>query len=464
VPAALLWAGVVLVALGFYAGSVLSASIIACGLVALDFLDSRARGVHAATLSLGFGVAALVLPLFAGLRLKPEAADPWRLGPVYVLVLSVAALGLCASAVVCALLFKRFDRRVHGLALAGGGLGALAALLQPAIAWSGFAKGLGFIGSRDPWLKTIDEFQPLLIHPGALGKTMPALLVGVVALVFAIVLVRRKGSGLPPALLVLVAPAVPFGLLAVLTLAQSRFVCPAMALGAVTAGIAWSLSFAQPVARWGNRLALAAGILSSSWFVLGTLGATFHPADAPLDSSWVGEQAGLVLKRLAPPPSDPPAWGVLAPWGQGHHLLRTSGQAVALNPFGSFHPGFEPKMRLFLEGSPAKAAAQLDALKLRYIVVENPVNVVPNAAICLGEDPALYFSGPRGRQLETPLGQKTLCARLFTREAEPFAEDAEADRLALRRFHPIWSPAAPTFGSDGRPLPRFKIFELLPAV
>ena len=462
VPAALLWAGVVLLSLGFYAGSVLSAAIVACGLVALDFLDSRARGAHAARLSLGFGVAALVLPIFAGLRVKPDASDFWRLGPVYVLILAVSAVGLAAAALVCALTFKRFDKRVHSLALLGGALGVTAALLQPTIAWGGFAKGLGFIGSRDPWLKTIDEFQPLLIHADALTKTMPAFLVALVSLVafgFALFVHRRKG--LSTALLVLVPSAVPFLLLATLTLAQSRFVCPAIALGTVAAGIAWSLSFEDPLARWSNRIALTAGILFSSWFVLATLGATFHPGDAPRDTSWVGEQAGLVLKQIAARPTDPPSWGVLAPWGQGHHLLRASGLAVALNPFGSSHPGFEKKLQLFLEGSPAKAAAGLDELKLRYVVVENPVNVVPNAAICLGEDPALYFSGTRGRMAETLAGAKTLCARLFTRDAEPYADDSEADRSALKRFRVIWNPNEPTFGADGRPLPRFKIFELV---
>lgn len=461
VPAAILWGGAVLLVLGFYAGSVLTASIVASGFVALDFLDPRARGAHASRLALGFGFAALMLPLFAGLRIQPDATDPWRLGPVYVLVLAVASLGLSVAATVCGLVFARFERRIHGLALFGGALGITAALLQPRAAWSGFAKGLGFIGSRDPWLQTIDEFRPLLIHAGALGKTMPAFLVASVALLACLVLRARRALSTP--LLALVPSSVAFLLLAILTFAQSRFVLPAIAFGAVAAGSAWSFSFTNPLARWSNRIAFVAGVFSSSWFVLAMLGATFHPGDAPLDTAWPGEQAGLVLKRIAPLATDPPTWGVLAPWGEGHHLLRASGQAVALNPFGSFHPGFEKKLRLFLEASPAKAAEAMDSLKLRYVVVESPFNVVPDAALSLGEDPALYVTGPGHRGAETLLGQKTLCSRLFVLNAEPFTDDTEADRLALKRFHAVWNPTEQAVGPDGRPLPRFKIFELLPS-
>ena len=120
-------------------------------------------------------------------------------------------------------------------------------------------------------------------------------------------------------------------------------------------------------------------------------------------------------------------------------------------------------MRLFLEGSPAKAVEGLEALKLRYVIVENPANVVPNAAISLGENPGLYFTGPSGRMAETRAGQKTLCSRLFARDGAPDVDDSETDRLALKRFRAVWNPTEPTFGADGRPLTRFKIFELLPA-
>ncbi|MBK9088467.1 MAG: hypothetical protein IPL90_05230 [Holophagales bacterium] len=166
---------------------------------------------------------------------------------------------------------------------------------------------------------------------------------------------------------------------------------------------------------------------------------------------------------MTPPPGPEPSWGVLAPWDYGHFILGLSGRAVALNNFGTWHPGFARKTLILLEGSPARAAAEMDALGLRYIVTTWPTDVVSNAAKALHLDSAswapvlpigdgLPVSGPGS------LVERTMDARLFVRDGRPYEFDAPADRAALRRFRKIWEmPMSPD-----EPFPDAKLFELLP--
>ena len=60
----------------------------------LEGEDGKAEGL--AALAVGFVLAAAVLPFFAGLRVHPDPADPWRLGPTFVLLLCAGAAGTAA--------------------------------------------------------------------------------------------------------------------------------------------------------------------------------------------------------------------------------------------------------------------------------------------------------------------------------------------------------------------------------
>ena len=85
-------------------------------------------------LALGFALAAAMLPLLAHLRVTPDPADPWRLGPVHTLLLAAAAGG-CAA--ISLLLFPRRSGTpspVAGRSPLGRSL-ALAAILVAAAAY-----------------------------------------------------------------------------------------------------------------------------------------------------------------------------------------------------------------------------------------------------------------------------------------------------------------------------------------
>ncbi|HQR66568.1 MAG TPA: hypothetical protein PLB02_04170, partial [Thermoanaerobaculia bacterium] len=222
----LLWAAAVLLALGFYTGLVFSAAVAAVAVAVRDLATPSSRALP--RLSLGFALAALLLPFFASLRVTPSPDDPWRLGPVYVLVL---ALGAVSTALLSlAIAARRGLSKDPDLAsFAGLVLGLLAIALTSPRAWPALRRGLGFLGSRDPWLATIDEFRPLFLDTTWAGTALPAVPVAVVGLVLLVALRKRAPDGRLPDLVLV---ATPFAALTLLALAQSRFLPAAVALSA----------------------------------------------------------------------------------------------------------------------------------------------------------------------------------------------------------------------------------------
>src|SRR5204863_5760913 len=159
------------------------------------------------------------------------------------LVLCIGAAGTSGLALA---LLRGTGVRAHRLgALAGVALGSCVAAFQPGRAWAAMTKALGFLGSRDPWLATIEEFQPLFRRTRELSKAMPALLVGAVALaVFAVTWRRRRDLLMP-----LVGLAVPCAAFTLLALVQARFAGLAAAFAAAFAGAAWALTAGSVPAR-----------------------------------------------------------------------------------------------------------------------------------------------------------------------------------------------------------------------
>jgi len=435
------WALLVLFALGFYAGLILSA---------------------------GIAAAAAALPFLAALRVHPDPSDPWRLGPTYVLLLCAGAAGTAAVSLSLFLIrirtappSPRHDRIEPAVATFAFLVAVLLAVLQPHAAWGALARGFGFIGARDPWLSTIDEFRPLVTSPAGLLAALPSVPAFLVAFGLAI---RAKGK-LPAersaAIARLALPALAFVTLALL---QKRLLPPAAALCAAAAGAAWVPL--APTALWLRRGILAAGIVGAAQAFLVSYGAmalrgTASPVISP------GEEAAAALVALTPAPADPPEWGVLAPWDYGHDILTRSFRAVALNNFGTMHSGFTRATRVFLETDPAKAMAELDALRLRYVLAVYPSNVLPNAAHSLGEDARLIFPGRYDVDRMTPYrptaeGSRTFLVRLHLFDGVPFPDDPPAVRAALARLRKIWESPETGPDPDGLEVPFMKLFEVRP--
>jgi asparagine N-glycosylation enzyme membrane subunit Stt3 len=435
--ASLAWAAGVLLALGFHTGLLLSAGVMAAAALAAETYAGEGSG---APLAMGFALASAALPFFAGLRVKPEPGDPWRLGPVYALALSIGAIG-CAGVSLW--------RRRTPLSL-GAGIVALAVLaLLPRAAWGGLLRGLGFLGAREAWLSSIQEFQPVWTNPEVVRGALPGLLAATVSLVAAF---AARPPRVPRARLLVVS--LPFAAFLLLGVLQQRFLPLASALAAAAAGAAFGLV--------GRRVRLAiaaaglAGLVTAGPMIARTLRGTFRAeADTSLSAP---EVVAAVLKERTPDPGDPPAWGVLAPWDYGHPILFGAGRAVALDNFGSWHPGFEEKMRLFAETSPRRAVEALAAKRLRYVVAPFAPPVLFGLANALGRRPAdwLLVDAPASLYRGTPEGERTLLFRLHRGDAAPFPGEDAADVAALRRFRKIWESPEGAPGTG----PYLKIFEL----
>jgi len=463
------WALVVLVALGFYAGLVLSVGVAAAAAcaAAIFFEGEEGKGTGLAALAAGFAAAAAALPFFAGLRVHPDPSDPWRLGPTYVLLLCAGAAGTAAVSLFLRIRGRtvfplpRRDRIGPALASFAFLAAVLLAVLQPRAAWAALARGFGFIGARDPWLSTIDEFRPLVTSRSALLAALPSVPAFLVALWLAIRGARKISPETRAAIAFFAVPALAFLALA---LFQKRLLPPAAALCAVAAGAAWVPL--TPGALWLRRGILAAGIAGAAQaFLITYLSATLRGTAAPVFTA--GEEAAAALVALTPTTANPPEWGVLAPWDYGHDLLTHSSQAVALNNFGSMHSGFARAMRIFLETDPAKVMAELDALRLRYVLAVYPPNVLPSAAHSLGEDARLIFPGGYDLDRMTPYrptaeGSRTFLVRLHLFDGVPFPDDPPAVREVLARLRKIWESPETGPGPDGLEVPFMKLFEVRP--
>jgi asparagine N-glycosylation enzyme membrane subunit Stt3 len=463
------WALVVLVALGFYAGLVLSVGVAAAAAcaVAIFFDGKEGKGAGLAALAVGFAAAAAALPFFAGLRVHPDPSDPWRLGPTYVLLLCAGAAGTAAVSLFLRIRGRtvfplpRRDRIGPALASFAFLAAVLLAVLQPRAAWSALARGFGFIGARDPWLSTIDEFRPLITSPIGLLAALPSVPVFLLALWLAIRGAPKVSPETRAAIAIFAVPALAFLALA---LFQKRLLPPAAALCTVAAGAAWVPL--TPGVLWLRRAILAAGIAGAAQaFLITYLSMTFRGTAEPVFTA--GEEAAAAMVALTPTTANPPEWGVLAPWDYGHDLLTHSFRAVALNNFGSMHTGFARATRIFLETDPAKAVAELDALRLRYVLAVYPPNVLPNAAHSLGEDPRKIFPGGYDPDRMTPYrptgaGMRTFLVRLHLFDAAPLADDPPPARAALARLRKIWESPETGPDPDGLEVPFMKLFEVRP--
>jgi asparagine N-glycosylation enzyme membrane subunit Stt3 len=447
----LLWGGALLLALGFYAGLVLTAGVVALAVAARDL--TRPGSSALPRLSLGFGLAALALPFFATLRVAPDLSDPWRLGPVFVLLFALGAAGTGLFSLAATLARTRGVPRDVAL-FAGGGTaaGLLAMLLTSARAWPALLAGLGFLGSRDPWLATIDEFLPVVRNLSWAVSALPAVAVAAVALAF----VASRG---------LLFLAVPFAIFTILGVIQVRFVPLAAAFAAAAGGVAWALAAPRRAAR---IVILAVFVVSlipaAAGYLIPSLRATLGASATPTVLLWDG--AAAAIRTMTPAPADPPGWGVLAPWDYGHAILWKTGRPVALNNFGNMHPGFARAQKLWLEPSPAAAVRELSRLKLRYVLVVWPPYYVPSTAACLGLSSDGWFEGSWTPQMlpsyrPTPTGERVFATRLHLRGTRSLPSDSPEDRAALLRLRPVWN-SEESLRTPFGVLPLQRLFELLP--
>jgi hypothetical protein len=265
-------------------------------------------------------------------------------------LLLAAAGGAITSAVLVAGRVARGPRRLAAMVAAAGAIAGLAAAAAPLATAQAVAGIHEWLLKSDPWLRGIDEFQPLLRYPagpvagvsrffGVIGLSAPLLLP------MAVLAVRPSGRARAGAFLWLTTA------LAALALLQVRFgrvFAPFLASSAAL-GLAWLAVRLAPRSRLAPLAPIAAGLVFALLdprvrTALGTDG------DPEPDA---GVEAALALRVMPPGPAP----GVQAPWDLGDDFLVIAGRPVVATGFGPY-----PDPAAYWEGVKAFTVSEAELL------------------------------------------------------------------------------------------------------
>jgi hypothetical protein len=276
----------------------------------------------------------------------------WAFGfPSYLqpLLLGAAGAAICGAVLVGARVAPG-PRRLAAVLGSAAALAAAIALAVPGGAAQVVAGIREWLLTTDPWLRGIDEFQPLFRHPagpaggvnrffGAAGFAAPLFLP------LAALGARGAGRGKAAAFTwVTVA-------LAVLALHQSRFgrVFAPFLAASITLGLAWLAGRFAPRGRLRALapLAVAVALALLDARVRGAAGAE----DDALPDSAIEGALDLRARTAGPAP------GVLAPWDLGNAYLVVAGRPVVATGFGPY-----PDPSAYWEGVQAYKVSEAELL------------------------------------------------------------------------------------------------------
>jgi asparagine N-glycosylation enzyme membrane subunit Stt3 len=333
--------------------------------------------------AISFGIGAMAIALYRITRPPGYPDNAWFLGWTHAALFGAAAVA-CAYRAFSPLAGRRWRaapdegrmlpnfrpspaasrhplpaKRGEGslvFALLAGACVVLATPTAPAA----LLEGSHFFGG-EPWLRTINEFQPL--WRGS-AEDIVSIVVGLgVGAVLVWSLVRRDRVVAPFAILYLL-----------LAISSRRFWSVGVPLLAIAGAIA-AASFAR---RWLRQLALAAvAIVPVVQFVLWML----YPSPPPSVAydPWF-RAAGFLQMQ--------PRDGVLAPWSVGHLLDIMAGRPVVIDNFGTMpdRVAFERAHDAFLTTHEETLARYCDERGVRFVAYDPPRGGMLSAAAILGLD------------------------------------------------------------------------------
>jgi len=342
--------GVALTAAMFVQTALLVAAAIAAALAYFGFWILDFGLVRAATIS--FGIPAVAIALYRATRPPGYPDNAWFLGWTH------AAL-FAAAAVACATLSQSKIQNPKSK-IAAALASAAAIVLATPTAPSALLGGLRFFGG-EPWLQTINEFQPLWkAHPDDLLSIVAGLGIGAI-LVWPLALRgwREKDTARGTV-------AVFAILYLLLTITSRRFWSVSIPLLAIAAAI-----------QAKNRVILAAvALIPAVQFVLWMQNPTPPPSVAY--APWF---------RAARFLHEQPPGRVLAPWSVGHLLDVDGGRAIVIDNFGTMPDdiAFARAHDAFLTTHEESLARYCDDNGIRFVAYEPPRGMRSAAAV-LGFD------------------------------------------------------------------------------
>jgi asparagine N-glycosylation enzyme membrane subunit Stt3 len=349
------------------------ALLVTCGLAFAVLFVMKRRA------ALAFVIPAMTIALFRLTRAPDYPNSEWFLGWPHAALFAGAALAI----------FLRVRRTPVILALAAAG----ALVLAIPTAAEAFIGGSHFFGG-DPWLRTISEFLPVLGEPAADFISDIVLLSGGLILVWLLAM-RRNDEDRTIAFFAIVY--------LLLDLSSRRFRPLAISFLALAASLYVGRLFEER-----RRFAVMALLLVA-------LPPPIQLATWPIEDPLAGKDPWLRASAFFH--AQTPGGRILAPWGMGHFLDVIAGRPVIVDNFGSMpdRVTFERAHDAFLATNEEALTRFCDAAGVRWIVFDNPVYDLPEAAAVTGRDPARFVSlRPNGEAARiTRLAQATCWWRAY---------------------------------------------------
>lgn len=346
-----------------------TALIFAAGLsfICIFLVARRSQAIGAGAVAL----ATAAVPIVVYRLTRPEGFPdgPWFLGDVHAALLVGAA-----TALAIALLLDRRGGRSPIAALLAFTAGLLVVAAQSDAAAS-LASGFTFF-SGDPWLKAIDEFQPVWRPLSSLPHHVAALALGALASVVLMVDSLRRGLTADFVIAVFTMAYIAA------TLPSQRFAVISTALAAVATAV-----LIERLRLRGMALIVMAVLLVAipplqllSWWRSGVpLGLSGQAINFLRAANFLREKGE--------------AGRVLAPWAYGHLFNVIGERAVVLDNFGSMSDPetFRRAHEILLSTDERNVAQFADRFGIRYIVLESPLYGIVKYVRFLGFPEESFF-------------------------------------------------------------------------
>lgn len=389
--------------------------------------------------ALGFGLAGLAVLCFGLAQPVGYPVNAWYLGIPHAAPLFGAAVACATSA-----LASRREAPPGAALMLSLLVGGLACAAVPS-AITGILGGLEFFGG-DPWLRSINEFQPLFFQGRAeLWTNLCKLGSGSLLLVPLATGASRRRDKFAGAFAL-------FGAAYLLAaLSSLRFL--------VCAGPLLAVVGAMVVARARPSAALAASgaaflLAPSLWLILPTL----REPEPPVGSAALPfYRAAAALHAASPTPQR-----VLAPWSWGHVLELMGGQAVVVDGFGSSigRTDFDNALGAVLLPSEDHVAAYCRDNGIRYVVLENPFRRLTVQAESIGLSSAFFVQTPAGQAARIrPLMRFSFWWRAYFDRGREIREPVRHAE-AFRNFRLLYSDEQPSEEGSRYRGPAVEVWEL----
>lgn len=283
--------------------------------------------------------------------------------------------------------------------------------------------GFSFLIKNDPWLKTIMEFQPLIVQSGYLETLSVKYLFGrayylwpIMGLI--IILENRKKE-----FFIFLTFLIFTGILSFLARRYVVWFTPLFVI-VLTYTLHRIYKFVNLYLRHRIFAYIILGAIifvsfeplinkqyySSTWSI---------PKDDEVSYKWLNDSTPETSYFFNP--DKKPEYGIMCFWGDGHQILYYAKRPVAACNFGNDVSNFKTVNQFFLTETEEEANAVLDELECRYIYLKSPVFLIKYAAEYLNIKPTEflnYFPCKVGTQLLSTImtpnerGLKTTTMRL----------------------------------------------------